>query len=169
MESVQKYLKIIGRFLKACENFARGCEIHFPQFRKKAWENFARGCEIHSHFRKACEILQDCEIPSSQPRSLSCTLYSSWAFRKFAKFSQRGCEIVECQIPSLILFLAYLIDLAKASKLSKTWILHVIQLQLALSWTTQSSPSFLACFNDKKAIKNTKTCQKLISENCKGP
>ena len=60
-------------------------------------------------------------------------------------------------------------DLEKATKLSKTWILHVTKLQLALPWTTQSSPSFLARFNYKKAMKNTKTCQKLISNPCKGP
>ena len=33
----------------------------------------------------------------------------------------------------------------------------------------KNSPSFLACFNDKKATKNTKTSQKLISNTCKGP
>ena len=68
----------------------------------------------------------------------------------------------------MILFLAYLIDLAKAMKLSKTWILHVFELQLALLWTIQISFPFLARFNDQKAIKNTKTCQKLIRNICKG-
>ena len=51
----------------------------------------------------------------------------------------------------------------RAMKCSKTWILHVFELQLALSWIAQNSPSFFACFNDKKATKNTKTSQKLIS------
>ena len=34
---------------------------------------------------------------------------------------------------------------------------------LTLAWIILSSPLFLACFNDKKTIKNIKTCQKLIS------
>ena len=98
--------------------------------------------------------------------------------RSFAWYSKflHGCilvshgirsEIAGCQISSLILFLAYLIGLAKGYEAPKHWILHVIELQLSLPWTTQNSPSFLACFNDKKATKNTKTCQKLISN--KGP
>ena len=83
-----------------------------------------------------------------------------------------GCEMKLLDVrflpDSLILFLAYLIDLAKATKLSKTWILHVFELQLALLWTIQNSPPFLARFNDQKAIKNTKTCQKLIRNIFKG-
>ena len=102
-----------------------------------------------------------CEIHLSQACSMSCNL------SHFGHFAQ-PCEIAGCQISSMILFFAYLIDLSKAMKLSKTWILHVIYLQFAQSWTTQSSPSFLACFNDQKAIKNTKTCQKLIRNICKG-
>ena len=31
------------------------------------------------------------------------------------------------------------------------------------------SPSFLACFNDKKSTKNTKTSQKFIRNICNGP
>ena len=102
-----------------------------------------------------------CEIHLSQACSMSCNLSN---FRHFAQ----PCEIAGCQISSLILFLAYLIDLPKATKLSKTWILHVFELQLALPWIIQNSPSFLVRFNDKKAIKNTKTCQKLIRNICKG-
>ena len=101
--------------------------------------------------------------------SLSCSLYSFWAFRMLCENFAQPCEIDGCQISSLILFLAYLIDLTNAMKLSKTQILHVIQLQLAFPWTTQSSSSFLASLNDKKSIKNTKTCQKLIINTCKGP
>ena len=37
------------------------------------------------------------------------------------------------------------------------------EIQLALLWTEQSPFSFLAHFNDKKAINNTKNYQKLIS------
>ena len=46
------------------------------------------------------------------------TLLTSFARQK------ETCEIDGCQIPSLILFLAHLIDLAKASK---PWILHVLR------------------------------------------
>ena len=40
---------------------------------------------------------------------------------------------------------------------------------IGLEMVAQNSPSFLACFNDKKATKNTKTSQKLISNTWKGP
>ena len=73
----------------------------------------------------------------------------------------------------LVFFLASLIGLAtycqawkRAMKWSKTRILHVFELQLSLPWIRQNSPSFFACFNDKKATKNTKTSQKLISNPC---
>ena len=73
----------------------------------------------------------------------------------------------------LVFFLASLIGLAtycqawqRAMKCSKAWILHVFELQLPLPWISQNSPSLLACFNDQIATKNTKTCQKLISNLC---
>ena len=78
----------------------------------------------------------------------------------------RNCWMLDLFSDSL--HLAYLIDLAKAMRLSKTWILHVFELQLALPWTIQNSLSFLARFNDQKAIKNIKTCQKLIRNICEG-
>ena len=144
MESVQKYLKITQ------EKIRKACENHFPQFRK--------ACKIshrvrNSFFTALLSVLQ-----------LVLLLGILHALQKF----RIAMRIARCQISSLILFLAYLIDLAKATKLSKTWILHVFELQLALPWTIQNSPSFLAHFNDKKAIKNTKTCQKLIRNICKG-
>ena len=120
-------------------------------------------------FCKACEILHRVrnEIFTVLLSVLQLVLFL--AFRMLCENFTQPCEIAGCQISSLILFLAYLIDLAKATKLSKTWILHVLELQLALPWTTQSSPSFLACLNDEKAIKNTKTCQELIRNTCNGP
>ena len=55
----------------------------------------------------------------------------------------------------LVFFFASLIGLAtycqvwkRAMKCSKARILHVFELQLALPWISQNSPSFLACFND---------------------
>ena len=57
MESVKKYLKITGRFRKldmGLQKFHNG-EKRLRHF-LLACENFARGCEIHSQFCKACEI-----------------------------------------------------------------------------------------------------------------
>ena len=51
-------------------------------------------------------------------------------------------------------------------KCSKARILHVIDLQLALPKLAHNSPSILACFSGKKATKNTKTYQKLVSNIC---
>ena len=51
-------------------------------------------------------------------------------------------------------------------KCFKARILHVIDLQLALPQLAQNSPSILAYFSDKKATKNTKTYQKLVSNIC---
>ena len=48
-------------------------------------------------------------------------------------------------------------------KCSKAQIFHVIDLNLALPQLAQNSPSILAYFSDKKATKNTKTYQKLVS------
>ena len=66
----------------------------------------------------------------------------------------------------LVFFLASLTSLTtycqawqRAMKCSKARILHVFELQLALPWISQNSPSLLACFNDQIATKNTKTCQ----------
>ena len=133
---MQKYLKITQEdFRKAYEILHRVQNSFSSVFGFTRLEKFRTGCEIH--FSQSC--------------SLSCSLYSFWHFAQ-------PCKITGCQIPSLILFLAYLIDLETATKLSKTWILHMFELQLALPWTIQNSPSCLASFNDKKAIKNTKTC-----------
>ena len=48
-------------------------------------------------------------------------------------------------------------------KCSKTRILHVIDLQLALPQLAQNSPSILACFGDQKVTKNTQTYHNLVS------
>ena len=79
------------------------------------------------------------------------------------------CEIVGCQIPSLIFFLTCLIDLAKASKLSKTWILHVLELSSCFSMDYTTFPSLLSHFNDKKTIKNTQNLPNIDQYTCKGP
>ena len=98
--------------------------------------------------------------------SLSSAAHSPLDFTCYAKLLHVGF------LP-LVFFLASLIGLAtycqawqRAMKCSKTRILHVFELQLPLPWITQNSLLFFACFNDKKAIKNTKTSQKLISNPC---
>ena len=110
-------------------------------------------------------------------QSSSCS--SSWfrmlyeIFACYTKFSHRHAKLLHVGFLPLVFFLASLIGLAtycqawkRAMKCSKTRILHVFELQLALTWIAQNSPSFFACFNDKKATKNTKTSQKLISNPC---
>ena len=144
---MQKYLKITQEdFHKVCEILHRVRNSFCSALISQGLLNFAQGVKSIFHSFALCPT--------------ACT--------PFGHFAQ-PCEIVGCQISSLILFLAYLIDLAKATKLSKTWILHVFELHLASPWIIHNSLSLLACFNDKKAFKNTKTCQKLISNTCKGP
>ena len=94
-------------------------------------------------------------------------------FSCYTKFSHKHAKLLHVGFLPLVFFLASLIGLAtycqawkRAMKCSKTRILHVFELQLALPGIAQNSPSFFACFNDKKATKNTKTNQKLISNPC---
>ena len=89
----------------------------------------------------------------------------------YAKFYHSYAKMLVAEFLPLVFFLASLIGLAtycqawqRAMKCSKTRILHVFELQLALPWIAQNSSSFFACFNDKKATKNTKTSQKLFSD-----
>ena len=101
------------------------------------------------------------------------SICSKLSFTCYAKFSHRHAKLLHVGFLPLVFFLASLIVLAtycqawkRAMKWSKTRILHVFELQLSLPWITQNSPSFFACFNDKKATKNTKTSKKLISNPC---
>ena len=111
-------------------------------------------------FRRVCEILHSVwNCPSLSPAALP-----PLDFACFAKFSHRHAKLLHVGFLPLVFFLAP--SLAKAMKCSITRILHVFELQLALPWIAQNSPSFFACFNDKKATKNTKTSQKLISNPC---
>ena len=122
-------------------------------------------------FYRVHEILhsvQNCPSlnPASAPLDFAC----------YAKFWHRHGKLLHVGFLPLVFFLTSLISLAtycqawkRAMKWSKTQILHVFELQLSLPWITQNSPSFFACFNDKKATKNTKTSQKLISNPCYVP
>ena len=44
----------------------------------------------------------------------------------------------------------------KGLRSSKSWILYVNELPFSFPWARQSSPSFLDCFGDQKAIKTPK-------------
>ena len=130
------------------------CEIHFCCI---LW--FRRMYEI-SHNVRNCPSLSPTAAP---PLDFAC----------YAKFLHRHAKLLHIGFLPLVFFLASLIGLATycqawqmAMKCSKTWILHVFELQLALPWIAQNSPSFFVCFNDPKATKNTKTSQKLISNPC---
>ena len=106
----------------------------------------------------------------------------AWCSKSFGylKWFLTVCEILHSHAKMLVVgflplvfFLASMIGLVtycqawkRAMKCSKTRILHVFELQLALPGIAQNSPSFFACFNDQKATKNTKTSQKLISNPC---
>ena len=63
----------------------------------------------------------------------------------------------------MILFLAHLIDLTKASKLSKTWILHVLIFNWLCHERNEVLPHSWLILMIKKLFNNTKTYQKLIS------
>ena len=91
----------------------------------------------------------------------------------YVKFLHSHAKMLVVGFLLLVFFFASLIGLAtycqawkRAMKCSKARILHVFELQLTFPWISQNSPSFLACFNDQIATKNTKTCQKLISNPC---
>ena len=121
-------------------------------------------------FRIPCEILWLPLVVSQGVLNLSFTQSYSCSS---SKFSYSHAKMLVVGFLPLVFFLASLIGLAtycqalqRAMKCSKARILHVFELQLALPWISQNSPSFLACFNDQIAIKNTKTCQKLISNPC---
>ena len=133
-------------------------------------------CRCKERFRKPCEIshgvrnlfLLHLMVSHSVQNfpSLSPIVAPPLDFACYAKLLHVG-------FLRLVFFLASLIGLAtycqawqKAMKCSKTRILHVFELQLAFPWIAKNSPSFLACFNDRIATKNTKTCQKLISNPC---
>ena len=80
MESVQKYLKITQEdFRKAYEISHRVQNSFSSVFGFTRLEKFCTGCEIH--FSQSC--------------SLSCSLYSSWAFCKGAKISHSHVKLLD--------------------------------------------------------------------------
>ena len=140
-----------------------------------AWcAKFIFGCILWFH--RVCEILYNVSnclslsLATAPPLNFAC--YAKFSY-SHAKFSYSHAKMLHVGFLPLVFFLASLIGLAtycqawkRAMKWSKARILHVLELQLALPWIAQNSPLFLVCFYDKKATKNTKTCQKLISNPC---
>ena len=123
--------------------------------RNFAWCGFA-GC---AKFRTVCKIVLHSVLQLL-------FLLICHAMRNFRMSATRWISSSSF-LPCISYWLGNLLaSLEKAMKCSKTQILHVFKLQLALPWIAQNSPSFFACFNDKKATKNTKTSQKLISNPC---
>ena len=124
-------------------------------------------CEIHFWLHlMVSQGVQNCP-------SLSRVVAPPLDFTSYAKFSHSHAKMLVVGFLPLVFFLASLIGLAtyyqawkRAMKCSKAQILHVFELQLAFPWISQNSSSLLACFNDQIATKNTKTCQKLISNPC---
>ena len=104
------------------------------------------GC---TKFRTVCEIVLHSVL-------LLLLLLILHAMRNF-RIDMRNCYMLDFFLASLIGLATYCQAWQRAMKCSKTRILHVFELQLALPWIAQNSPSFFACFNDKKATKNTKT------------
>ena len=131
-----------------------------------AQEDFA----YYAKFCMVCEILWLLIVVSHGVRNFFHSVLLSILQLLLLLISHSHAKMLVVGFLPLGFFLAFLIGLAtycqawqKAMKCSKARILHVFELQLALPWITQNSPSFLACFNDKKATKNIKTFQKLIS------
>ena len=118
------------------------------------------GC---AKFRIVCEICPSLSPIAAPPLN----------FRMLCEIFAYHAKMLVVGFLPLVFFLASLIGLAtycqawqRAMKCSKARILHVFELQLPLPWISQNFPSFLACFNDQIATKNTKTCKKLISNPC---
>ena len=97
-------------------------------------------------------------------------------FAWLCKIFAQTCKIATCWIsssgflPCISYWLGNLLpSLEKGYEVLQSSNSSLFELQLALPWISQNSPSFLACFNDQIATKNTKTCEKLISSPCQVP
>ena len=131
--------------------------------RSFAWySKFLHGCILVSHGVR--NLAQGAKFLSLIPTLYPAAIEAPLDFICYVKILHSHAKLL---VARFLLWLSFLHTWLAWQRAMKLQILHVIELQLALPWTTQSAPSFLACFNDKKATKNTKTCQKLISN--KGP
>ena len=111
------------------------------------------GCFLWFHM--VCKILHSVRNCLSLSPALNLAAIPPLDFSCYAKFSHSHAKMLVVGLLPLVFFLASLIGLTtyfqawqRAMKCSKARILHVFELQLALPWISQNSPSFLACFND---------------------
>ena len=131
-----------------------------------AWcAKFIGGCTLW--IRRVCKILHSVRNCLSLSPALNLAAIPPLDFSCYAKFSHSHAKMLHVRFLPLLFFLASLIGLAtccqawqRAMKFSKARILHVFELQLALPRIAQNSPSFLACFNDKKATKKHQNLSK---------
>ena len=127
-------------------------------------KNFAQGAKfifLSLWFRKACEISYRVQNSFFTVSLSILQLVLLLAFR----IAMQNCWMLDFFSDSVPCILDWF---GKGYEALQNLDSYVFELQLALLWTIQNSPSFLARFNDKKVIKNTKTCQKLIRNICKG-
>ena len=90
---MQKYLKITQEDFTMLAKFRTGCEIDFPQFWfRKACENFARGFEIHF---KACEISHRMRNSFSKVLLSVLQLVFLLAFSKLEKISHNHAKLLD--------------------------------------------------------------------------
>ena len=142
--------------------FRKACEIHFPQFCKLAkWpSNLVQlSSNGHNFFILALNCTPFEALDSWLPELRNDIL--QWTPGSTLNFSC-SCSPFEFRIAMKICFMLDF-SLCFSSFASLDWLGNL------LPRVAQNSPSFLVCFNDKKATKNTKTSQKLISNTCKGP
>ena len=124
---------------------------------------------LQAETRKLHKISEDKNLTELVHRKISYTMRNfAWCAKFFScllwfcmvcEISHNHAKMLAIGLLPLVFFLASLIGVAtycqawqRAMKCSKAQILHVFELQLALPWIW--------------ATKNTKTCQKLISNLC---
>ena len=164
MESVQKYLKITGRFRKGLRNSFSSVSQGLRND-PTAWFNCLQ-MAITSLFRLWFAHYLKCWTPDFPSFEMIYSMYtmdstkcskfvlqllSFWISHNMRRFliAMRNCWLLDFFCDSLPS-----ISLLAWKPICKVW---------------KNSPSFLACFNGQKATKNTKTSQKLIRNICKGP
>ena len=120
-------------------------------------------------FCRVCAILHNV-------RNLSFTQSCSYSSSKFLHVMQNFCiamrkywllDFFPWFFPCISIWLGNLLpSLAKGYEVLQSSDSSCLWASTCIFMDSQNSPSFLACFNDQIATKNTKTCQKLISNPC---
>ena len=159
---MRKYLKItredfasLWKFLKGLRNsFSSIVFASLRKFRKGLQNSFSVSQGLrNSFFTALLSVLQLVPLGHFASLRKSCKrLWNCWMLNSFS-------DSLPCILNWFGKGFEALQNLDSSCNLASTY----------FAMTTQSSPSFLACFNDKKTIKTTKTCQKLINNTCKGP